>query len=65
MPIYEYKCGKCDEMFSVLKLGSTEVDTNCPKCGSSDTARKMSSFCSIAPGSSGGMGGLGGAMGGG
>ena len=65
MPIFEYTCSKCGEAFSVLKLGSTEVDTNCPKCGSADTAKQMSSFCSVAPGSSGGAGGTGGGFGGG
>jgi putative FmdB family regulatory protein len=63
MPIYEYECRACGECFSVLKLGSSEVDTNCPKCSSTDTVKKVSSFCSFGP-SEGFVGG-GGTMGGG
>lgn len=64
MPIYEYECRKCGEVFSVLKLGASEVDTSCPKCKSADTHKQVSSFCSFAPGGSGG-GFSGGGFGGG
>jgi len=64
MPIYEYDCRACSEVFSVLKLGSSEVDTSCPKCRSKDTQKKVSSFCSMGSGDSGFIGG-GGTMGGG
>lgn len=36
MPIYEYKCGKCNESFSVV-MSLTERDrkkVRCPKCKS-------------------------------
>ena len=72
MPIYEYECRGCGEVFSVLKLGASEVDTSCPKCKSTETQKKVSSFCSFAPGGSGGGtfgdmggGGFGGGGGGG
>ena len=62
MPIFEYECKKCGEIFSVLKLGASDVDTSCTKCGSKETRKKVSSFCSI---SAGGSGGIGGGLGGG
>lgn len=65
MPIYEYECRKCGDVFSVLKLGASEVDTSCPKCKSSDTAKQVSSFCSMGSGDSGGFVGGGGTFGGG
>ena len=65
MPIYEYDCKGCGEVFSVLKLGASDVDTSCPKCKSTDTHKKVSSFCSIGSGGSGGGGAMGGMGGGG
>jgi putative FmdB family regulatory protein len=65
MPIYEYECRGCGEAFSVLKLGSSEVDTSCPRCKRDDTHKKVSSFCSIGSGGSGEFIGGGGTMGGG
>ncbi len=68
MPIYEYCCGKCDELFEVYQsIIVSENDMKCPKCGSGDVHKKMSSFgfCSIgggnvsSPGSAGHSGGRG------
>ena len=36
MPIYEFKCKKCDEEFDFLFMVS-DVATNCPKCGEHHT----------------------------
>lgn len=45
MPIYEYKCGKCDHKFEVLHKSITKVeDVNCPKCKSNDIKKMMSTF---------------------
>ena len=56
MPIYEYVCGECSEVFSKLqKMSVGEGETSCPKCGSRDVARKLSA-CAIG-GSSGNTGG--------
>lgn len=67
MPIYEYTCTKCNEVFSVFQsVNATEKDTRCPKCGSNDVKKKISAFscCSIGGGTSfsslGGFGGFGG-----
>ncbi len=58
MPIYEYTCLSCGKSFSLLqKVGSTEKDTTCPHCGSSEVKKMMSAFsCSVGFGSSGGGG---------
>lgn len=51
MPIYEYICIKCNNIFSALqKMGASEKDTTCPGCGSDDVKKKLSSFC-CSPGS--------------
>ncbi|MFA5354076.1 MAG: zinc ribbon domain-containing protein [Thermodesulfovibrionales bacterium] len=63
MPIYEYVCNGCQEVFSVLQSITAEKDTRCPKCGSADVKKKVSSFCSLGGaglGSSGSFGGFGG-----
>ncbi len=43
MPIYEYVCEKCGNEFEVLVLHKDEKP-ECPKCGSTNPVRKMSSF---------------------
>lgn len=52
MPIYEYKCKKCNSAFSVLqKIGATGKDTTCPDCGSNVVKKLLSAFsCSAAGG---------------
>lgn len=47
MPIYEYVCEKCEEVFEELILGSkAENDVQCPKCGEKEVKRKTSCFAS-------------------
>ncbi len=41
MPIYGYKCNKCEEEFDVL-CGYTEYEQRCPECESMDTKRQLS-----------------------
>lgn len=57
MPIFEFVCMKCGNVFSVLIFGaSEEKKTVCPSCSSRDVVKKLSSFsCSSSPGSSGGF----------
>ena len=46
MPIYEYLCMKCNHVFSALqRMGTSEKDTSCPGCGSTDVKKKISAFC--------------------
>lgn len=44
MPIYEFKCNKCEEFFETLILGGSEdEDVKCPKCASVSFERVLSS----------------------
>ena len=38
MPIYEYKCGKCNNVFEVLQKSNKQTE-KCPKC--KNPAKKM------------------------
>lgn len=45
MPIYEFKCQKCEEFFELLVLNKDNQDEEikCPKCGAQSFERIMSS----------------------
>jgi putative FmdB family regulatory protein len=43
MPIYEYRCTKCEDVFEKLVFGKDEVV--CPKCGGQ--VDKLMSACSF------------------
>ncbi len=32
MPIYEYQCEKCGEIFEIFQINGEEVEPKCPKC---------------------------------
>ena len=43
MPIYEFRCLKCNEVFEILMVTSgDEVEMKCPHCGAHDFERVMS-----------------------
>ncbi len=44
MPIYEFKCLKCEEYIEILVLGNSDdqVEMKCKKCGSEDLERILS-----------------------
>ncbi len=45
MPIYEYKCKKCGNLFDVFQaVGATSEHLNCPSCGESKPDRIFSAF---------------------
>ncbi len=51
MPIYEYICMECNNIFSLLqKTGSSEKDTVCSQCGSGSVKKKFSAFSSSSAG---------------
>ena len=52
MPIYEFKCLGCGHIFELLKLRKDDEKTcmKCPKCGSEDVERVLSSVSFIASG---------------
>jgi putative FmdB family regulatory protein len=53
MPIFEYTCNACNEMFAILQSVAEVNDTLCPKCGSNNIKKVPSSFsCSSDSGSS-------------
>ena len=43
MPIYEYRCEKCEARFETLVFSSTE-EVRCDTCGSEKVTRLMSMF---------------------
>ena len=43
MPIYEFKCLKCEEFFELLLMtADDEMEMKCPKCASEDFERVLS-----------------------
>ena len=45
MPIYEFKCNNCENVFEQLVFASDgDIKPVCPSCGEKDTWRQMSSF---------------------
>jgi putative FmdB family regulatory protein len=55
MPIFEYTCNACNEMFALLQWATQEKDTLCPRCGSNNVKKIPSSFsCTSDAGSSSG-----------
>jgi len=57
MPIFEFKCSKCEEFFEVIVMGADD-DTaiGCPKCKSKEFQRVVSTI-NYAMGNSTGSGG--------
>lgn len=45
MPIYEYLCNNCKELFEALRpIKDSDKQVCCPICNSINTKRKVSSF---------------------
>ncbi|TET54603.1 MAG: zinc ribbon domain-containing protein [Actinobacteria bacterium] len=42
MPVFEYKCSKCNHFFEELIMGDKKV--KCPKCSSEKIKKKFSTF---------------------
>lgn len=52
MPLYEYRCEACGHRFEVLqKMGAGSQGIACPKCGSEQVKRLLSTFASAVSGS--------------
>lgn len=52
MPIYEFICEECFEEFEKLvSFSQSEIEINCPTCGSELIRKKISSFAAVAGGS--------------
>ena len=44
MPIYEYRCKKCNNSFEKLVFAGEEEDVKCPECGNKDVEKVISAF---------------------
>jgi len=44
MPIYEYLCLACGNLFEKLQKSSAEEVPSCPACGATEVRRELSSF---------------------
>lgn len=58
MPIFEYKCAKCDNEFEELVFSQDELPP-CPKCQSKNVEKLMSAAAVKTDGGSGDMPDLG------
>jgi putative FmdB family regulatory protein len=46
MPLYEYKCKKCEKNFETLvSLSKADDPVKCPYCGYEKSERLLSTFC--------------------
>ncbi len=45
MPVYEYKCSECKTKFDIFHKTLNDSDTvSCPKCGSQNNKKLLSTF---------------------
>ena len=58
MPIFEFRCKKCDEQFEYLMLSAKDHDPACPKCGNKKVQKLMSAGSVRAHGIPTGSGGF-------
>jgi len=50
MPIHEYRCQKCGQLFQKLQsVGTGSKTVACPSCGSRRVERQLSVFASPSP----------------
>ncbi|MBN1276330.1 MAG: zinc ribbon domain-containing protein [Deltaproteobacteria bacterium] len=53
MPIYEYKCRRCNLEFELIRpLSQADDKASCPQCGN-ECSRMLSTFASFSKGSDG------------
>ncbi len=52
MPVYEFKCSKCDHVFEVMgSYEEREKTQTCPKCASTEVKQAISLFSAKPPSS--------------
>jgi len=45
MPMYEYRCRECGELYEeIVKLNTQDSEVECPACGAHQSERKQSTF---------------------
>jgi putative FmdB family regulatory protein len=54
MPIFEYKCSSCDELFETLVRSNSQP--TCPGCGGTYLAKQLSVFAASTGGGGGDSG---------
>jgi putative FmdB family regulatory protein len=54
MPIFEYQCSNCSEVFEQLVLSRRDNHVECPRCGHSRARQLISRFAAQTSGRSGG-----------
>jgi len=52
MPIFEYRCSKCNEVFEQLRLSRTDNHIKCPHCGAVKAKQLVSVFAAQTGGKS-------------
>ena len=51
MPIYEYRCKKCGELFALMRpVAKADVRTRCTSCKSTAVRRQLSRFAVVGAG---------------
>lgn len=51
MPIYEFRCDSCQNVFEVLAMSrGEEAQTTCPSCGGEELSRVLSTCSSVMSG---------------
>ncbi|HTG61582.1 MAG TPA: zinc ribbon domain-containing protein [Terriglobia bacterium] len=50
MPIFEYACQKCGQIFEKLVLGRSQQPPVCPRCGADRIEQQFSTFSTSASG---------------
>jgi putative FmdB family regulatory protein len=54
MPLYDFQCAKCGEVFEVmLRFSEADKIPACPKCESKNTKKKLSKVVSFTTSTSG------------
>lgn len=53
MPIFEYRCLKCESEFEKIVFGGSEDGVSCPDCSSTKVERLFSSFNGVSRSSDG------------
>jgi len=49
MPLYEYRCKKCEKTYEALvSISKADDPGKCPHCGFEESERLMSTFCASA-----------------
>ncbi|MBN1573596.1 MAG: zinc ribbon domain-containing protein [Deltaproteobacteria bacterium] len=51
MPLYEYRCKKCGNIFELFhRMSEDASDTPCPECGEVGPEKQMSAVSSVSKG---------------